>query len=95
MIEDEIKQSKINALKIRIEALEIQYRDLSNEGPIDVSTELKKIRQVVTELRFGEATRLSNQLQNTLQQRNERYKEVVQTINDQIVTDIAYFESNP
>jgi hypothetical protein len=93
MSEDDRIPSKINKLVQRIDGLEDNYRDLGNEKPIDVSTELKKIRQTVIQSRFREATRLSEQLQTILQQRRERDNEIIQTIEDQIITDLLYFES--
>jgi hypothetical protein len=84
---------KINKLIQRIEELEDDHRVLSNEKPMDISSELKKIRQAVIQSRFREAIRLSEQLQTTLQQRRERDNDIIQTIEDQIVTDLLYFES--
>jgi hypothetical protein len=93
MTEDDKIPSKINKLIQRINGLEDNYRDLGNEKQIDVTTELKKIRQAVIQSRFREATSLSEQLQTALQQRRERDNDIIQTIEDQIVTDLLYFES--
>jgi hypothetical protein len=67
MSEDDMIPSKINKLIQRIEDLEDDHRVLSNEKPIDISTELKKMCQAVIQSRFREAKRLSNQLQNLLE----------------------------
>jgi hypothetical protein len=94
MTEADIRRSKIIKLIQRIEGLAVEYKALSNEKPIDVSSELNKIRRVVIQSGFREATTLSNQLQNELQQRTKRYNEVVQTITNTIATDLSEFESN-
>ena len=93
MIEDDMRQSKINSLKIRIKTLENDCKDLSNEKPIDASNVLNNIRHEVTQSRFGEAKKLSDKLQTALQQRSERYLDAVQKIENCIATDLSYFET--
>jgi hypothetical protein len=89
------KKSRLDKLIRRIADLEIKYLDISNEAPIDVRNKLKKIRQEVTQSRYREALQLLNTLKISIQQRNERYKRVTLAIENFLVTDISFFESNP